>query len=121
MDYEKIKKAQEALEGFLGELTEGGINHIRDIELMTKTIYALDMLQGLSEGGGNSYRRGRSYDGGNSYDGGMSNRRSYRSYDDGYSGHDIKEAMREKIEELMESADSEKDRRIAREMLAKLR
>lgn len=124
MDTKNIEKT---LCDFLEEVAKQGIRHPRDIECIAKAVYALEGLQGLGgeEYSYNSRNSYNSYDGGGSYEGGTSTRRGMRgrsrnSYDGGYSGHNITGMLREKLEEVMETADSEMDRQKVRSLMERL-
>lgn len=124
-----------------GELTAGSLETVHKLTDTIKNIDKIEMLEedgdGYSERGGmwdasgvygdSSYARGRgrnarrdsrgrySRDGGYSNEGGYSSDGSYRgggsSYRGGYSRGDAKEHMVSQLEEMMQSANSEEERR----------
>lgn len=107
-----------------------------DIETATKALCALEQIKVMEEGNSeHSYRRRRSHDGSyrsydGSYDGGMNSRDRYfnpshdssrdGSYDDGYSGHSIKDRMVAKLEDMYDQAKSEHERQIVDEWIKRL-
>lgn len=97
-----------------------GAGDLEIVHKLTDTIKNIDKICMLEEEGGQS-RSGGSYDGGSSYrrrhyvrghysrDGYSGNHGGY-SRDGGYSRHDAKEQMMEQLQEMMESASTEKER-----------
>lgn len=133
-----------------GELTKESLEVIYKLSDVYKNLLKIEMLEesaengysGYSEDGGwvarGVYGRGNSYDGGmmnnsrNSYNDGMSyarrggNRRGTHyvrgHYSrDGYSQHDGAEAMIDDLEEMMESASSDKEREAIRKCISQLK
>ena len=123
MDEKLLNQARDCFENTLRSVVGSNRSNPRDIEFATKLVCALKAIEEMG-GEGASFMSGNSnrgsYQGGGSNRSGMSGRRSYRSYEGGYSGHDIKQAMREKMEELMDEADSDMDRRMVEDMMHKL-
>lgn len=118
MDTKMIEKT---LEDFLEGIAKRGIRHPHDIDAIAKAVCVMELLRGQGGESEDEYSYGGSY-GGNSYEGGTSTRRgrSRRSYGEGYSGHDITGMIREKLAEVMETADSDMDRKKVRMLLDKL-
>ena len=137
MEKKIMSKIEEAVCDRLKAFAERGINSasdIADVKNATSILKNMGIIKAMDEHGeegssydyeGGSYRRHRrSYDDGGSgrryYDGegGGSGRRYYDndSYDMGHSGHD----MRQKLERMMQEADSDREKQVIREMLNKL-
>ena len=138
MEQKTIQKLQDNLCEVLDDFAQNGIKSAGDVETVKHALSGYEKLlvicameQGQSgrryydggsyDGGGS----GRSYDGGSgrgsydggSYDGGSGRRRrSYGSYDSMRSGHD----MRQKLERMMDEAESEQERRVIQEAMKKL-
>ena len=136
MEKKIMSKIEDAVCDRLKAFAERGINSasdIADVKNATSIIKNMEIIKAMEEHGengssydyeGGSYRRRRmSYDDGGSgrryYDGeGGSGRRYYDNdgYDGGHSGHD----MRQKLERMMQEADSEREKQALREVLNKL-
>ena len=107
-----------------------------DIETATKALCALEQIKVMEDGNSErSYRRRRSHNGSyrsydGSYDDSMNSRDRYfnpshdssrdGSYDDGYSGHSIKDRMVAKLEDMYDQAKSEHERQIVDEWIKRL-
>ena len=147
MEDKILEKTREAIEEHLQMIIRKNSNMTpMDIEIITKDICALEALKRIenvaSEGyseessgnSGNSYRRGRSRSTGRYmsrdnypdeyHDSGGSN--SSRSYDggsgnSGYSGHSIQDRMVDKLERMIDEAQTENERKTVREWIQRLR
>lgn len=130
MEQKTIQKLQDNLCEVLDDFAQNGIKSAGDVETVKHALSGYEKLlvicameQGQS---GRRYYDGGSYDGGGSgrgsydggsYDGGSGRRRrSYGSYDSMRSGHD----MRQKLERMMDEAESEQERRVIQEAMQKL-
>lgn len=137
-----INKVREALKEHVQLIVRKGANMIPpDIEILTKDLCALEILQRL-EGGGSenypedssensSYRRGRSrttgrftsrdsHDG-SYYDSGNSSRYYDGSGNSGYSGHSIHDRITAQLEHMMNDAKDDYERQQIREFIRKAR
>ena len=132
---DNMNSLKSTLEDALRSIAEKKNISPMDIETATKALCALEQIK-VMEGSGyseRSYRRMRSHDG--SYDhegsyGGMNSRDRYfnpshdnsrdGSYDDGYSGHSIKDRMVAKLESMYDQAKSEHERQIVDEWIRRL-
>lgn len=135
---ENMMMLKSTLEDALRSIAEKKNVSPMDIETATKALCALEQIKVMEGGDGyseNSYRRRRSHDGSyRSYEGGsndsMNSREgsyrryhdgSYRgSYDEGYSGHSIKDRMVAKLEDMYDQAKSEHERQIVDEWIKRL-
>lgn len=134
MDSKVIEKLKETLGDALAQFSRKPDINPHDVENMTKILCALDMLNGIEDGGYSerSYRRMRSHDGSSndgSYrryrDGGPNDGGSHRYHDGdggssnerGYSGHDLRGMMLDKLDEMMDNAHTEKERKMVQEWM----
>ena len=125
MEKKIMSKIEEAVCDRLKAFAERGINSasdIADVKNATSILKNMGIIKAMDEHGedgasydyeGGSYRRHR-----RSYDDGGSGRRYYDndSYDMGHSGHD----MRQKLERMMQEADSDREKQVIREMMNRL-
>ena len=151
MEDEILEKTREAIEGHLQMIIRKNSNMTpMDIEIITKDICALEALKRIENGGSegyseessgnssNSYRRGRSRstgrymsrdsypdEGGTDryYDSGSNSSRSYDggSGNSGYSGHSIQDRMVDKLERMVDEAQTENERKTVREWIQRLK
>jgi hypothetical protein len=146
---DELHEVEEKLLKASGEkLSAGDLEYIHKLTDTIKNIDKIEMLEedgGHSQNGGNWMARGmyggNSYDdGGNSYarrkrdSMGRYSRNGGSSYEmdgergrrggysrDGYSRADAKEEMAERMEEMMDMAESEKEKEIIRQAISKIR
>lgn len=143
MDKKVTEELKYKMEEALKQITHKKDTTPTDIDHMTKILCALDMVKSIEEdesGGGEYsgrfYRRHRSYDGdsyrmhrdGGSNDGGSSGSRYRDSYEDGsmdggssergYSGHDLRSMMMDKLDDMMATAHTDKERKMVREWMS---
>jgi hypothetical protein len=135
---ENMTMLKSTLEDALRSIAEKKNISPMDIETATKALCALEQIKVMEGNDGyseRSYRRMRSHDGSygshdGSYEGGMNScdryfnpsRDSSRdgSYDEGYSGHSIKDRMVAKLESMYDQAKSEHERQIVDEWIKRL-
>lgn len=138
MEKKIIMKIEDAICDRLKTFAERGINSasdVADVKNATSIIKNMEIIKAMQHGEdgssydeGGSYRRHRRsyddggsgrryYDGEGGSDGGSGySRRYYDSYDMNRSGHD----MRQKLERMMQEADSDREKQVIKEMLNKL-
>ena len=135
MDKKVMEKLEESFCKVLHEISEQGMRSPEEVEAAKAALSGLVKMKMLEEM--ENFRNGYS---GRMYrdDGDMSNRSygrdsmgryadnggSYRGYRDGgsydgYSGHDIKQKMRQKLQEMMQNANGE-ERRYIEEFMNKM-
>ena len=136
MDKRVMEKLEEGFCNVLREISEHDMRSLEEVETAKAALSGMVKMKMLEEM--ENFRNGYS---GRMYrdDGDMSNRsygrdsmgryadnggsyRGYRdggSYDDGYSGHDIKQKMRQKLQEMMQNANGD-ERRYIEEFMNKM-
>ena len=114
------------------DMSAGDLEAIHKLSDTIKNLDKIEMLEddrysqrGYSREGGNSYARGSSYaNRGMHYVRGHYSRDGYsdegRGGRGGYSRHDAKEAMMNQMENLMDEAESEREREIIRRAMSQL-
>ena len=136
MEKKIIMKIEDAICDRLKAFAERGINSasdVADVKNATSIIKNMEIIKAMEQHGedgssydeGGSYRRHRrSYDDGGSgrryYDGDGGSGYSRRSYDDSYDGGPSGHDMRQKLERMMQEADSDREKQVIKEMLNKL-
>ena len=113
------------------DMSAGDLEAIHKLSDTIKNLDKIDMLEGdgeysqrgYSRDGNNSYARGSSYaNRGMHYVRGHYSRDGYSNEGrrGGYSRHDAKEAMMNKMEDLMDDAENEREREIIRRAMSQL-
>ena len=113
------------------DMSAGDLEAIHKLSDTIKNLDKIDMLEwdgeysqrGYSREGNNSYARGSSYaNRGMHYVRGHYSRDGYSNEGRrvGYSRHDAKEAMMNKMEDLMDDAENEREREIIRRAMSQL-
>lgn len=118
MKYEKLEEMLcEELEDITnkGDLSAGDLDTVHKLTDTVKNIYKIKMLEGESGYSGDTdwHMNGTTYTGGRSYAGrrrDMRGRYSGRQYNSGYSSAEDKHAMMMQLEEMMDTAESDKTR-----------
>jgi len=135
MEKQTMGKLEMELCDILQDYAQKGIKSASDVETVKHALSGISKLKIIEEmdkyneehsnrsyrsydGDGSSYRRSHAmgqYDGG-SYEGSYRRGRSHDGYEGGRSGH----GMRERLEQMMEEAGSERERRAIEEALQKM-
>lgn len=122
MDMKAIEKVRDGFCEVISKYAETGLRTANDVETAKAALSGMvkiKMLEGMEryEGGysGRMYRDDgyseRSYSDGNSYRG---------SYGRGYSGHDIKSQLMDKVREMRDAAHNDEERRMVDDWMRRL-
>lgn len=122
--YETFEKLEDMLMTELNKIVEKGDISPMELENASKVVCLIEKIREMdseSEASSfNSYRRGRDSMTGQYVSRNAPRRMSRRSYENGYSGHSIKDRMIDHLESMMDEAKTDYERQTVQEWIERL-